>query len=154
MIKKWFAAALLVSLLGVGAAASPARAATVQGCPGQSLCLYQAQGFAQERWQTSLNNVYQHTNMCLNIPNAQWSNGTPVADNAGSLVVNNNDPASPWIYYNVYVHNWANCNGGGGYRLFQPSVQQVAYLSAMPYIPDTGQALYHTITSVELIPRP
>lgn len=143
--------ALAVSLL-ILAPAAPASAATIQGCPSQSICLYQAQNFAQDRWQTSLNNVYQHTNMCLNIPNAQWSNGTPVADNSASLVVNNNDAASPWIYYNVYVHNWANCNSGGGVRLFQPSVQQVGYLSAFPY--DTGASMYHTITSIELIRRP
>lgn len=135
---------------------APAQASPYQGCPDQSICLYQAKNYQQNRWTSSLNNVFQHTNQCLNIPNAAWANGTPVSDNSASLVVNNSVVDSPWIFYNIYVHQWANCNSGGGYRLFQTGTVGLYDLTQYTYSGISGPqtlGMYHNITSIELIPR-
>lgn len=145
-------AAFLLSLglaLGIGLTATPAQAAR-QGCPDQSICLYQNIGFAGQRWQTSITNVYYHTNNCLNIAPAQWSNGTPVGDNSAGLVVDNAVETSPWIHYNIYVHQWSNCNPDGGVKVFTGSAYEWGNLNNYFYT-GTTYTMYHSISSLELI---
>lgn len=143
-------AALVLALGILIAPAAPASAAGT--CNSSSLCLFQATGFNQERWQTSFNNINGHFGACLNIPPAAWSNGTGVSDNTGSLIINNNVAGSEWQAYEVVVFNWVDCQQGGGWRAFGPgTIHTVSNLNGYYYnYKPAGPPLYHTITSVGL----
>jgi|SRR6185436_2628549 len=152
-------ALLFVAILATIGIATPAQASsTWHGCPVSTVCLYQAQNYLQERWQSSLTNVYNSsygsTTQCLNLPPAQWSNGTPVYDNSGSMISNNDVVTSPWVNYNVYYFNWAGCNPGGGYGLFIGGTADGSSTLSGNYPYGAANPRYHTITSIGLIPKP
>ncbi|GIM97333.1 peptidase inhibitor family I36 protein [Paractinoplanes toevensis] len=143
-------------LLGVGVSlsgAAPALAAAGGTCSANSFCLYQWTGFgaqvAGDRWQTSLSNIYNHPNHCLNIAPATWDNGTAVADNSGSLQWRVNQDL--WVGRTIEVFNWVNCNPGGGWGFWFPESVGSSYsnsnLSTLKWV-QTDITLYHTITSV------
>jgi hypothetical protein len=141
-----------VSLSG----ATPALAAAGGTCSPNSFCLYQWTGcgaqVAGDRWQSSLYNIYNHPNHCLNIPPATWDNGTPVADNSGSLQWRVNQDL--WAGHTIVVYNWANCNQGGGWAFWVPESSGSSYsnanLSSLTWI-QTNITLYHTITSIAVL---
>jgi hypothetical protein len=157
--------ARLVSLLaipalaaGIVGLASPAQATAYQGCNDTTFCLYQAKNYAQEIWHTSYSNIYNSTSgsvtHCLTIGSAKWTNGTYVGNNTGSMVANNYTPALPWPAFNLYFFNEDNCNPAGGYDIM-PGGQDLARptLSDWFYPNQPSISEYHTISSVELIPK-
>jgi hypothetical protein len=157
-MKTRIAAVASVAILTVGLAAAPAEAGTFEGCPINSFCLYQALGYAQNRWTTSLNNIYQHdTNgitSCMNIAPATWpNNGGAINDNSAG-VVNNNAEGLPWTGFDTYVFNWTNCNPDGGYQYFPGTTAGISgYGDLRPiyYTGGCGCTEYHAYTSIELI---
>lgn len=157
MIKRFLAFVSLLALATFGLA-SPAQANAVHGCGSSTvdniICLYQNTNYGAGRWQSSFSNIYNHPNSCLNIPPAQWPNGTPVADNSWALVVNGDgSPSNVWSYYDVYIFNWANCNSDGGVDVFPGSGESsIPNLSCCYYVNHPNISLRQTITSIELIP--
>lgn len=147
--------AAILAALGISIAESPAMASVQHGCADSTFCAYQAKNEGQEIWHTSLYNIHLHTDggvaSCLDIPPAKWSNGTNVADNTGSAVLNDNTDIA-WSAYDVYVYNWTDCNPGGGYYIFHGSgVVTLSDLSVDFYAGAPTVSLYHTITSVRTV---
>lgn len=129
------------------------------GCSDNVFCQYQNITYGAGRWQTSFNNIHASVSggvsSCLNVAPATWSNGTPVADNTSGFVINGLNSA-PWNLYWIIVYNWVNCNPSGQYSLFDtvgpgliPNYSSWNYFTNNP----TNISLYHTVTSVGLIPR-
>lgn len=147
-------ATLAVSLLMVMVGGTAAFATVYHNCAQYFICLYQWVNYGSGQWYSSFNNIYQHTNNCLTIPPATWPNGTNVSDNSGSIVVNGDTAGgNVWQHYTLYVFNWVNCNSDGGvdsFNLVGPS--QIDDLSIAHYVNVPSISLYHTITSIELIP--
>ena len=152
-------AALAVSLLAVGAVtvqgATPAQAAAGGNCAANSFCLYQWTNYgaldAGDRWQTTFSNFYNHGNQCINISPATWDNGTPVADNSGSMQWNG---SSTWSDYTITFYNWVNCNAAGawGQTPYLSGAAGYPDLSAFTYPSPAGTTIkpFHTITSVDI----
>ena len=149
-------ALLATVLLAVGISlpfAGPALAAAGGTCSANAFCLYQWTNYgalvAGDRWQSSLYNIYNHPNHCLNIAPAQWDNGTAVADNSGSLQWRVTQDL--WVGRSIQVFNWVNCNPNGGWGYWYPSSVGSSYgspnLSGLTWI-GADITLYHTITSV------
>lgn len=149
MIRKAVAtvAAFLLALLFLPSA--PAQAASLHGCPDDTVCLYQWINYGADRWQSSFNNLMLHSLGCVNLtqPMAYWDNGTPVTDNSGSLVINNQNWGT--AYY-VSVFNWANCNSGGGISSYGFRVGDAAEPDLRNVPLGGGITAYHTITSIQL----
>lgn len=155
---KRFALALVTLLTAIGltlaVAPAPAQAAYGGDCtPGGYFCLYQWTLFGSPttnaRWQTSINNIFQHPNGCLTIPPAVWANGDPVNDNSGSMQFIG---TAYWHNYNVKVFNWTGCNPGGGYFILgadttslQGDLHDRLYTVNSP-----GYSAYHSITSIQI----
>lgn len=147
--------ALGLSLAG----ATPAHAAFGGVTADNSISLYQWTGLgaqvAGNRWQTSFSNVINNHGGCINIGAATWANGTPVADNSGSLMYKIGNTSTYHPYY-VRVFNWANCNGGGGSKglgylapNYQYSLDDLnSYFYTSPQI--GPYKLFHTISSIEI----
>lgn len=138
--------------------AKPAFAAPLHGCPDNNICFYQNNNFMAERWQSSYSNVFHSSaggvNNCLNLAPANWSNGTNVEDNTSGSVFNAVDEI-PWNQYWIVLYNWVNCNADGQYSLFDTVGGSAGYLSQWHYFTNNSAniSLYHTITSIGLIPR-
>jgi hypothetical protein len=150
-------AAIAVGIMGLAGVfvASPAQAAGAPNysCAADAVCLYQWEGFSGPsgeagRWQSSFYNISIHGGQCLNIPNATWPNGDPVADNSGSLVVNGTGSYSDQV--GIFVYNFANCAGNGasgGDAGFNAHVRTtVSDLHTLHMT--TSINAYHTITSI------
>lgn len=150
--------ALLVSLLmttfGLTLSA-PALASVVHGCAENTLCLYPEKNEGAAPWTSSMYNIHLHTDggvsSCLDIPPANYPNGTHAYDNSGSAVLNNNTGAA-WPSYSVYVYNWTDCNAAGGYYILHGNnVITESDLSVDFYTGAPTIYLYHTITSVKTV---
>jgi hypothetical protein len=124
-----------------------------------AFCLYQWRDrgtqVAGNRWQSSLQNIYNHPGHCLNIPPAKWANGTSVSDNSGSLQYRLDE--SQWGSAIITVYNWTGCNPGGGSYYFQndregpgPGSGLVIFNLSVERYPQTSITLYHTITSISV----
>lgn len=154
-----FVSLLVLALAALAGPASPAQANAVHACGSSTvdniICLYQNVNYAAGRWQSSFQNIYKHPNNCLNIAPAQWSNGTPVNDNSAGLVVNGDpSPTNVWSYYDIYIFNWIDCNVDGGVDVFPGNDESsIPNLTCCYYVNHTNIKLYHTITSIELIPH-
>ncbi len=150
-------AALFVGLLGVGAAASPAQAASGGACSLNSFCLYQWTDFgtqvANDRWQTSFANILGHSNRCINIPPATWANGTGVSDNSGSMAWYG---SATWGTYSIAYFNWTNCQTGGGWGEtgYLTGGGNLSNLNSYVYPTAPSISLYHTITSIQINNKP
>jgi len=140
--------ALFVSLLMIGfgigtAVGTPAMADS--SCPTGvgEICLNQAENYAQEMWRSSFNNINLHSNHCLSIPPATWSNGTPVSGNSGSMKING---ASAWSNYSVIIFIGSpTCNTGATHYYFN-GASTYAY-------PDLHTInAYHGINSIQILP--
>ena len=149
--------AIAAALLSLGSLAlvTPAQAATVDGCGESTLCLYPEKNEGASPWHSSMNNIHLHTDggvsSCLDIPPANYPNGTHAYDNSGSLVLNDNTDLA-WEAYDVYVYNWTDCNPGGGYYVLHGSnVDVEGDLSVDFYVGAPSIYLYHTITSVKTV---
>jgi hypothetical protein len=157
-----FPALLAAALLAVGIGIvkpTPALAADGGKCSMNSFCLYQWRDFgaqvAGDRWQSTLQNIYNHPNHCVNIPPAKWANGTSVADNSGSAQYNLD--VDEWGSAVITVYNWAGCNPGGGSYYFQndrdtpgPGSGAFYYNLNVYTYPRTSITLYHSITSISV----
>ena len=154
-VKSGILAVLATVALIVGATGVPAQAAAVHGCPDDTVCLYQGinywapVGDTNPGWKSSFLNLYNSPNGCINLtsPMAYWPNGTQVADNSGSWVVNN--ASWPGNYF-VTFFDWVNCNEAGGQA--SAALNPGDWLE--PDLRDVGFTLtlraYHRVTSVRL----
>lgn len=157
-------ALLLVSLLATmtltQASGSPVYANAVHACGSATvdnlICLYQNTNYGAGRWQSSFQNIYNHTNNCLTIGSGpKWPNGTAVDNNSWALVVNGDgSPSNVWSYYDIYIFNWAGCDSDGGVDVFPGSGQSsIPNLTCCYYVNQTSIHLNKTISSIELIPH-
>jgi hypothetical protein len=153
---------LTAALLAVGvslANPTPALAAYGGDCAVNSFCLYQWRDLgtqvAGNRWQSSLQNIYNHPGHCLNLPPAKWANGTNVSDNSGSLEYRLSE--SGWRGSVITAYNWTNCNPGGGSFYFQndregpgPGWGATFHNLSVETYSQNSITLYHTITSISV----
>jgi hypothetical protein len=153
---------LTAALLAVGvglANPTPAHAAFGGDCSRNSFCLYQwkDQGtqVAGNRWQTSLQNIYNHPGHCLSIPPAKWANGTSVSDNSGSLALSFDK--NQWGSAIITIYNWTGCNPGGGSYYFSQDTEfphpyggGIMFDLSLHVYPQTSITFYHTITSISV----
>jgi hypothetical protein len=156
-MKKLFAALVVAATLGLLGVAQPAQAASGGACSNNAFCLYQWADFgaqvANDRWQTSFNNINNHANRCINIPPATWANGTGVADNSGSMAWNG---SAEWADWSIAYFNWTNCQTGGGWGEtgYLSGGGNLYNLSAYVYPSKPTISLYHTITSIQINYKP
>lgn len=119
------------------------RKTTYKGCPDNTWCLYQWQNYGGDRWQSSLQNVWNSGCISLTSPMAYWDNGTQVYDNSGSMVVNQ---TGGWGNYRAYIYNWVSCNSGGGSTSAQlgpgPGIWEGNFIN--------GHWWYHKISSLDM----
>jgi len=153
-------ALLTAALLAVGvglADPTPALAADGGDCSANSFCLYQWMDLgapvAGKRWQSSLQNIYNHSGHCLSIPPATWANGDNVSDNSGSLEWYFDRDL--WGSAAIAVYNWTGCNPGGGSFYISnnnpgPISGGAIFNLSDYYYPQTSISLYHTITSISV----
>jgi hypothetical protein len=152
-------ALVLIVAGAVLAAAVPAQADTIHSTPADTFALDQWVNYGGGHWQTSFYNIHLHSaggiTSCMNIAPATWpTNGDDITDNSASMVVNGEPYPDAWSNYTVYVFNWTNCNPDGGYDSFPGSEDTgLPDLSQPYYVNNTSIHLYHTITSIELIPN-
>ena len=106
--------AALLLVLGMSVSgAQPAQAATINGCNGESVCLYnwvnhnRPGGF----WQRTFTDLLGSPNACTNLTNHYWHNGGIVDNTASSMYINREAWSSR--IYRVTFYNWANCNSAG-----------------------------------------
>jgi hypothetical protein len=152
-------ALLATALLAAGislSGATPAAAAAGGTCNENSICLYQwinrGAQVSGDRWQSSLYNINSHLGHCLNLSPAAWDNGTPVADNSGSLQWRVNQDL--WLGHTILIYNWVNCNNDGGFGFWSvnsvPSSYSIDNLSTITWV-GNNISPYHTITSIAVI---
>jgi len=148
--------ATLMSIgLSVGLGAAPANAAFGGVCANNSICLYQWTGLGAQvegnRWQSSFNNIINYHNGCLNLGSATWANGTPVNDNAGSLMY---VVTSGYSNYAIRIYDWVNCNFSGPSRNIGYAANNTTYsMDNLNYYlfsnnNPNGYSPYHRITSI------
>lgn len=147
---------LATVLLAVGislSGATPASAAAGGTCSENAFCLYQWVDYgaqvAGDRWQSSLTNIYNHPEHCLNLAPATWDNGTAVNDNSGSLQWRVNQQL--WAGHTIEIYNWINCNPDGGFGFWTvPSANSsdgISNLTTRQWV-NNSITLYHTVTSI------
>ena len=150
-----FATAVLSVTVGLFGAA-PAQAAAGGACAQNAICLYQWVDYGAQvsgnRWQSSLQNIYDHPNHCLNLSPATWANGTPVNNNSGSLQWKTN---SVWWQYSIIgVYDSANCAGAGlslGWQVDTvPDQYNYNNLNNLKFY-NSSVPLYHNITSIQVL---
>lgn len=82
-------------------------------CADDRVCLYQWVQLGGERWQSTISNIINNHNGCLNLSPATWSNGTPVNDNTAGHAITHSG-----IFPNriLSLYNYVNCpaNSAGG----------------------------------------
>lgn len=147
--------AALLTTLGLTLAVAPTPAHAIYGgdCGyGGTICLYQWINYGSPdgtRWQSTIYNIYTHTNGCLNISPAVWSNGDPINDNSASMQLLG---TVYWAPYTIWFYNWVNCNpGGGAFAFTANSIQQRPDLRSVSYLlNDPGYSAYHSITSIQV----
>lgn len=110
MMKRLFAALALV-VLGIGVAATPARA-TIAQCPNGHVCLYNWVNYNSGGgfWSTHVQNIYGSPNDCHNLPMSGvsgWPSGQ-VGDAATSYWLHDNSSGNSYEF-----HEWVNCNKNG-----------------------------------------
>lgn len=102
----------LVAMASMLTISSPASAADGGACAARSVCLYQWVGYgaqvAGNRWQSSLTNIYNHTNGCLTLGSATWANGTPVSANSAGIRITGD---YSWDGWNIVLFDGNGCTG-------------------------------------------
>jgi hypothetical protein len=122
---------------------SPASASTQHGCADNTVCLYQAEEYQQDIWHSSFYNFSLHTNGCINMSPATWSNGTPVNDNSAGIVIN---PTNAQTDLRVEWFDWVNCNDAGQTETVYAGGNSLTAIPAFGPAPDWR----HRVTSIRV----
>lgn len=157
-MKFWHKISAAVAALALGAfgLAAPAAATGVyqRGCPPDSVCLYQWVGFSGPAgspipgWKSSFTNIASHLNSCLDlqVPLAEWANGTPVHDNSASIVVNGAGDISDKINIRVYDQAYCDSPDWAGFNAAWESEASDLHTVSMNF----GINAYHHIHSIKI----